>query len=214
MPRKTAAIRDVARRAPKQERALHKIALIFEATTRLLDTVEISDLTTNAIAAKAGISIGTLYQYFDDKDAILDGLSGRELKGLGSKVMESMDQKIPRTSEERLRLIISAVFETYGGRRRVHKVLLEHALSQRRARLNPLFSALSQELSREGRAGPRLTPAEAFVLTNAIAGVLRAVVASGYPLAQRQALEEALNRLVMGFVGTTAVKATPKRSEA
>jgi AcrR family transcriptional regulator len=211
MPRKTAAIQDVARRAPKQDRALHKVALIFEATMRLLDSMEISELTTNAIAAKAGISIGTLYQYFDDKDAILDALSARELKGLGSKVMESMDPAILRTSEERLRLMVSAVFETYGGRRRVHKVLLEHALTQRRARLNPLFSGLSQELSREGRQGPRLTPAEAFVLTNAVAGVLRAVVASAYPSAQRQALEEALNRLVTGFVNANAVKAASKR---
>ena len=210
MPRKTVQIQDVARRLPKQDRALHKIDLIFEATVRLLDSVEIVNLTTNAIAAKAGISIGTLYQYFDDKDAILDALSGRELKGLGSKVMESMDPAVPRTSEERLRLMVSAVFETYGGRRRVHKVLLEHALSQRRARLNPLFAALSQELSREGRAGPQLTPAEAFVLTNAIAGVLRAVVTNTYPPAQRPALEEALNRLVTGFVGGTAVKASKR----
>jgi AcrR family transcriptional regulator len=211
MPRKTVQIQDVARRLPKQDRALQKIDLIFEATTRLLDSVEIVNLTTNAIAAKAGISIGTLYQYFDDKDAILDALSGRELKGLGSKVMESMDPAVPRTSEERLRLMVSAVFETYGGRRRVHKVLLEHALSQRRARLNPLFAALSQELSREGRAGPRLTPAEAFVLTNAIAGVLRAVVTHAYPPAQRPALEEALNRLVTGFISANAVKAASKR---
>jgi len=178
---------------------------------RLLDSAEIVNLTTNAIAAKAGISIGTLYQYFYDRDAILDALTGRELKGLGSKVMESMDPAIPRTSEERLRLMVSAVFESYGGRRRVHKVLLEHALSQRRARLNPLFSALSQELTREGRAGPRLTPAEAFVLTNAIAGVLRAVVTHAYPSAQRQALEDALNRLVTGFVSANAVKAASKR---
>jgi AcrR family transcriptional regulator len=211
MPRQTAQIQDVARRLPKQDRALHKIDLIFEATMRLLDSVEIVNLTTNAIAAKAGISIGTLYQYFDDKDAVLDALSGRELKGLGSKVMESMDPAVPRTSEERLRLMVSAVFETYGGRRRVHKVLLEHALSQRRARLSPLFAALSQELSREGRAGPRLTPAEAFVLTNAIAGVLRAVVTNTYPSAQRPALEEALNRLVTGFVSANAVKAASKR---
>jgi AcrR family transcriptional regulator len=210
MPRKTAAIQDVARRAPKQDRALQKIELIFEATMRLLEGVEISDLTTNAIAAKAGISIGTLYQYFDDKDAILDALSGRELKGLSSKVMESMDATIPRTSEERLRLMVSAVFETYGGRRRVHKLLLGHALTQRRARLNPLFSALSQELSREGRTGPQMTLAEAFVLTNAIAGVLRAVVTSAYPSAQRQALEEALNRLVRGFVSENSTKSSPK----
>jgi AcrR family transcriptional regulator len=201
MPRKAIVNQEVARRAPKQDRAHHKISLIFEATTRLLDSVEISRLTTNAIAAKAGISIGTLYQYFDDKDAILDALTSRELKGLASKVMEAMDQVVSRSPEQRLQLLVGAVFETYGGRRRVHRVLLEHALTQRRGtRLNPLYATLSQELSREGRAGPRLTSAEAFVLTHAIAGVLRAVAASAFPIAQRQALEEALGRLVTGFV--------------
>jgi AcrR family transcriptional regulator len=212
MPRKTIDGQEVARRAPKQDRAHHKIGLIFEATMRLLDSGEISALTTNAIVAKAGISIGTLYQYFDDKDAILDALSSRELKGLSSKVMEAMDQAVSRSPAERLKLLVGAVFETYGGRRRVHRVLLEHALTQRRGtRLNPLFSALSQELSREGRAGPRLTSAEAFVLTHAIAGVLRAVVATAYPMAQRQALEEAFNRLVAGFVSASYVKATSAR---
>jgi AcrR family transcriptional regulator len=211
-PRKTTDSEGVARRAPKQDRARHKIGLIFEATMRLLDSGEISALTTNAIAAKAGISIGTLYQYFDDKDAILDALSGRELKGLSSKVMEAMDQEVSRSPTERLKLLVGGVFETYGGRRRVHRVLLEHALTQRRGtRLNSLLSALSQELSREGRAGARLTSAEAFVLTQAVAGVLRAVVATAYPMAQRQALEEALNRLVAGFVSTSDVKTASKR---
>ena len=175
---------------------------------RLLESEEIADLTTNAIAAKAGVSIGTLYQYFDDKDAILDGLSGRELKGLSSNVMEAMDRTIPRASEERLRLVVSAVFQSYGGRQRVYRVLLERALTQRRSRLNPLLAALSQELSREGRMGPKLTSAEAFVLTHAIAGVLRAAVTSAYPSAQRHALEQALNRLVTGFVTASNAKAS------
>jgi AcrR family transcriptional regulator len=212
MSRKAIDGPEVARRAPKQDRAHHKIGLIFEAATRLLDSVEISGLTTNAIAAKAGISIGTLYQYFDDKEAILDALTGRELKGLTSKAVEAMDQTVSRSPEQRLKLLVGAVFETYGGRRRVHKVLLEHALTQRRGtRLNPLFASLSQELTREGRAGPRLTSAEAFVLTHAIAGVLRAVVANAFPIAQRDALEEALGRLVAGFVSAGEARATRKR---
>ena len=95
---------------------------------RLLDDVEIPELTTNAIAAKAGISIGTLYQYFDDKSAILDALSSRELEVLGARVMAAMDQVVRRSPQERLRLLVGAVFETYGGRRRVHRLLLEHAL--------------------------------------------------------------------------------------
>jgi AcrR family transcriptional regulator len=200
MPSKTLGDQEVARRTPKQDRSRHKIGLIFEATMRLLDGVEIPELTTNAIAAKAGISIGTLYQYFDDKDAILDALSNRELEMLGAKVMGAMDQVVRRSPQERLRLLVGAVFETYGARRRVHRLLLEHALTHRRgARLNPLYAALTEELAREGRAGPRLTSAEAFVLTQAIGGVLRAVVASGHPAARRQEIEDALVRLVMGF---------------
>jgi AcrR family transcriptional regulator len=200
MPSKTLGDQEVARRTPKQDRSRHKIGLIFEATMRLLDDVDIPELTTNAIAAKAGISIGTLYQYFDDKGAILEALSKRELETLGAKVMAAMDQMVRRSPQERLRLLIGAVFETYGGRRRVHRLLLEHALTQRRGtRLNPLYVALTEELAREGRAGLRLTSAEAFVLTQAIGGVLRAVVASGYPAARRQEIEDALVRLVMGF---------------
>jgi hypothetical protein len=131
---------------------------------------------------------------------------------LASKVVEAMDQTVSRSPEQRLKLLVGAVFEAYGGRRRVHRVLLEYALTQRRGtRLNPLFAALSQELAREGRAGPRLTSAEAFVLTHAIGGVLRAVVASAFPIAHRSALEEAPGRLVTGFVSAGEATATRKR---
>jgi AcrR family transcriptional regulator len=201
MVHKTVDNQVVARRAPKQDRAHLKIDLIFEASMHLLDNIEISGLTTNAIAAKAGISIGTLYQYFDGKNAILDALSNRELQGLASKIVGAVSQTVSRSPEQRSKLLVGAVFESYGGRRRVHRILLEHALSQRRtSRLNPLYSALAQELSREGRAGPQLNPAEAFVLMHAIGGVLRAVATGGYPAAKRGELEEALARLLTGFV--------------
>jgi AcrR family transcriptional regulator len=201
MPKKVSSAPAVSRRAPQQERAHHKVGLILEATMRLLDTVDIPALTTNAIAAKAGISIGTLYQYFSDKEALLEALSKRELELLGAKVMGAMDQRVPRSMEERMRLLVGAVFDTYGGRRRVHRVLLQHALTHHGGgRLNPLFAALTDELSREGRAGPRLTPVEAFVLTQACVGVLRAIAASGYSSAKRREVEDALIRLVSGFV--------------
>src|SRR6201986_5445212 len=100
MVKKKAHSTAVSRRVPSQERATEKVELIFEAALQLIEERGLEALTTNAIAAKAGVSIGTLYQYFRDKDAILDALSGRELKGLGSKVMESMDPAVPGTSEE------------------------------------------------------------------------------------------------------------------
>ena len=66
-------------RAPRQERSRQKVELMLEAATRILEKDGMEGLTTNAIAAKAGVCIGTLYQYFPHKEAILDALAAQEL---------------------------------------------------------------------------------------------------------------------------------------
>ena len=55
----------------RQARAAETVAAILEATAQILEAGGLPALTTNAVAARAGVSIGTLYQYFDDKNAIL-----------------------------------------------------------------------------------------------------------------------------------------------
>ena len=55
---------------------------------QLLETGDIASLTTNAVAAKAGVSIGTLYQYFGSKHALLDALVTRELGAMTDKIVE------------------------------------------------------------------------------------------------------------------------------
>ena len=62
------------RRKPRQARSQHKVELMLEAAMRLLAESDVGALTTNAVAAKAGVSIGTLYQYFAHRDAIIDAL--------------------------------------------------------------------------------------------------------------------------------------------
>lgn len=197
-----------ARRLPQQARAQHKVGLILEATQRLLEQRDIGSLTTNAIAETAGISIGTLYQYFDGKEAILQALIERELGGLSARVMKGL-QEPPQVPGARVAQLMRAVLDAYGGRRRVHRMLMEHALSVGRAgRLNPLYTQLveifaSQGIVGAGHKAARLSTADAFVLTHAVAGVLRAFVAADKPPA-REPLEEALTRLVLRFVATGA----------
>lgn len=60
---------------PKQARAQHTVAAILEATARILEEEGLEAANTNAIAARAGISVGSLYQYFGSKDAILAQLA-------------------------------------------------------------------------------------------------------------------------------------------
>ena len=198
-----------ARRLPQQARAQHKVGLILEATQRLLEQRDIAALTTNAIAETAGISIGTLYQYFGDKEAILQALIERELGGLSARVVKGLQDPPPQVSGARVAQLVRAVLDTYGGRRRVHRMLMEHALSVGRAgRLNPLYAQLVEIFAAQGVVGAghkaaRLSPTDAFVLTHAVAGVLRACVATDRP-PPREPLEEALTRLVLRFVASGA----------
>lgn len=59
------------RNKPRQTRSAATFDLALEAAARILETGGLAGFNTNAIAEKAGISIGSLYQYFPSKDAIL-----------------------------------------------------------------------------------------------------------------------------------------------
>src|SRR5262245_25374034 len=67
------------RRKPAQARARATIDTIFEATARIIEADGIRALNTNRIAERAGISVGTLYEYFPNKDAILIAMARRRL---------------------------------------------------------------------------------------------------------------------------------------
>ncbi len=78
-------------RKPRQPRARHKVELILEAAIRLLDKGGLPMLTTNAVADTAGVSIGTIYQYFPNKEAILEALADREIAVLSARVLAVLD---------------------------------------------------------------------------------------------------------------------------
>src|SRR5213595_458313 len=62
------------RRPPKQERSQETVAVLIEATERVLTKEGYAAATTNRIAEVAGVSIGTLYHYFPTKEALIEKL--------------------------------------------------------------------------------------------------------------------------------------------
>jgi len=66
------------RKRPHQQRSAATVDAILEAAARILERRGLDALTTNAVAALAGVSIGSLYQYFPGKAAILAELIRRE----------------------------------------------------------------------------------------------------------------------------------------
>lgn len=205
MPAKNPEKQSVVRRRPQQARAQNKIELILEAAMRLIESHGIDALTTNAIAERAGVSIGSLYQYFDDKEAILQALTQRELKGISERVLQNVKSAPPGGPGTRVPLIVQSVLRSYGGRRRVHRLLMERALSRGPGnRLNPLYNGLIDLFSKggigtEGSVAKPLKASDAFVLTHAFAGVMRAAVATENRQIPQRDLENSLTRLVISF---------------
>jgi AcrR family transcriptional regulator len=67
----------LTRRAPVQARSADRVVRILDAAAALLDEVGPEALTTSTIAARAGVSVGSLYQYFPDKHAVVEALARR-----------------------------------------------------------------------------------------------------------------------------------------
>jgi AcrR family transcriptional regulator len=65
------------RRTPQQERSQQTVEALLGATATLLDEVGYEGLTTKAIAARAGTSIGAFYQFFANKEAAINELVQR-----------------------------------------------------------------------------------------------------------------------------------------
>lgn len=64
----------IGRKKPSQERSRSSVEAIYQAVTRILAKDGAIGLTTNKIAETAGISVGSLYQYFRNKESILNAI--------------------------------------------------------------------------------------------------------------------------------------------
>ena len=82
--KKPVKTREKHRNTPSQPRSRRMVEFIIEAATRVLRSQGIAGFTTNRIAEVAGVSIGSLYQYFRDKDAILEVIVARHLDEIRS----------------------------------------------------------------------------------------------------------------------------------
>ncbi len=78
-----------ARRRAKQARSRETIAIVLEAAAQVLQREGYARATTNRIAEIAGVSIGTIYQYFAEKDEIFDALIRREIDGLRKRLRDA-----------------------------------------------------------------------------------------------------------------------------
>lgn len=96
------------RKQPLQSRSKETFGAILEAAARILEAEGLEAANTNAIAARAGVSIGSLYQYFPDKAAIFAELIRQAETGLGDLLEKLLAHTAGQSLEDRLKLLVKA----------------------------------------------------------------------------------------------------------
>lgn len=118
------------RRIPVQQRSRETVEIILDAAAQVFAERGFTGGTTNHIAVRAGVSIGSLYQYFPNKDSILVGLMERHLAEGQRHIAERMRKVSGRTRKPRrlLRGLIETMVSDEVIDPRLHRVLLEAAI--------------------------------------------------------------------------------------
>ena len=80
------------RKSPRQERSRRTVARILDAATHVFHERGYSAATTNDIAVEAGVSVGSLYQYFPNKDALLVALMEQHIESATAGLAELLGQ--------------------------------------------------------------------------------------------------------------------------
>ena len=112
-----------ARKQPLQERSRETVAVILEAAARVLEVRGLEGYNTNAVAERAGVSIGSVYQYFPNKDALTLALIGnfeRELLEIVRVATVAADRRDLRGA---LKSIIQSLLEAHARRARLNRIL-------------------------------------------------------------------------------------------
>ncbi|RKD66877.1 MULTISPECIES: TetR/AcrR family transcriptional regulator [unclassified Rhizobium] len=174
----------------------------MEAAARILEERGHEAFSTNAVAEKAGVSVGSLYQYFPRKDALIGALIFRETSRLVEEAERAAEQA---TASEALSALILPCVE-----QQLRRPALARLLDFEEARL-PLDTATEQvkmrffELTRVTLQRPDLPPqADIDVASRDVVAIIKGMVdaAGEHGDEDKAQLAQRVKRAVLGYLGT------------
>lgn len=193
------------RRNPKQARAQATVDAILAATFQLLEAEGEGKLTTNRIAERAGVSIGTLYQYFKDRDAILTAMGERQAEALRQKVTDIV---LASPEQDGIRTIVQAIMSGIEGSPETRIVLMDALFrAHGESIMSQHHAAFLESISSRSDLRLVLRPESAFVLTHAVVCLLRAAASEPELALDPQALEDELVLLIESYMGALVLRA-------
>src|SRR5216683_5547360 len=113
------------RKSASQERSRSTVDALLEATTRILIKEGYDRASTNRIAEVAGVSIGSLYQYFPSKEALVAAVIDRHTQELSQVMRNALIKVAARPIEVAAREFVSVAIDAHRVNPKLHGVLAE-----------------------------------------------------------------------------------------
>lgn len=198
------------KKPPRQKRSKALVAAILESATRVLKKAGYKNTTTNWVAEVAGISVGSLYQYFPNKEAIVHFLIQKAIRECiergEKKLMAIQTSSLDEAVDVFVRHVVDMFTEYREELRAIFRTALfiEHIeyLHKAQAGFSELLERRLKEFDGEIQMhDPALT---AFVLHHSIMGVIETYVADETVQIPKEDLVRELNRLVLGYLRPVA----------
>lgn len=109
------------KRKPKQERARELTEVVIEAAQRVFKSTDFTKATTNRIAQVAGVSIGSLYQYFSNKDSLISVIIQKRIR----TQLSTLESLLNRSKEQSCEKVIHDIVEMIARESLSHKRLMK-----------------------------------------------------------------------------------------
>ena len=191
------------RRNPTQSRSQATVAAILEAASQILHSKGKAAFNTNKIAERAGVGIGTLYEYFPNKTAILVALARQMLRKDGECIFKALDKD---GGADQIRNLIHILFTRHRNGRDFRRVVLGAYLGEGLAADNARQVEQQIAMLAAHPNGPfaeePIDPLRLFIVTRAVLGIARALTDEESALRlSPQAIEDETRRLIGAYLG-------------
>jgi len=113
------------RKVASQERSRATVDALVEATARILVKEGFDKASTNRIAEVAGVSVGSLYQYFPGKEALVAAVIERHQQEIMQTVRGELAEVLAQPVEKAVRKLVAVVVKAHRVDPRLHRVLAE-----------------------------------------------------------------------------------------
>jgi AcrR family transcriptional regulator len=189
-----------ARRRPVQRRSRETVEAVLDGVVRVLERYGVGGVTTNRIAEAAGVSIGSVYQYFPDKLAIFDALHDRHVERIGHVIDATLVDHAGDSLPVFVRALFEALVDAHADDAEFHELLsttVPHGADGTRSLAARLRDAFRIAIAARTNETAAEIDARAFVLAHATEALAHGVAYGRSPrLSISHAKRESLRALL------------------